>query len=90
MRKEVRQLFEQHEKGEISLDVFKHKLIALAYEWADKGIWEKESVENVFIPDYIEPQFEAYRNGQTYLLSTTSSGSLLQQFYMAIEYSEEN
>lgn len=88
MKKQVFDLFRKHEKGEICLKEFKHRLIVLAYDWEDKGIIEQ--VEQILIPEYIEPQFEAYQNGDKYLLSTTSSGSLLQQFYMAIEYSEEN
>lgn len=81
----ARELFNQFNQSEISLSEFKDQLIKLTYDITDAGIWEKGHCEEFFIPDYIEAQFESYQNGQKYLLSRHSSGSLLQQFEMGLE-----
>lgn len=72
----AKQLFKKFENGAIEINLFKEKLIALALEMTDFDV-------NILIEDYIKPQFAAYienPNRNSYLLSTASSGSLLQQF----------
>lgn len=82
---EARRLFARFQEGEISLKEFKSRLIVLSYDIAEIGVWDRKMVEEFFVPGYIDNQFERFSEGAEYLLSTTSSGSLLQQFEMAYE-----
>lgn len=88
LKAKAKELFVRFNEGKYSLNEFKHRLICLSYDIAALEIWDAVSVEEYFIPEYIERQCELYAEGSRYLLSVNSSGSLLQQFYMALEVEE--
>lgn len=76
-------IMERYKNSEASLDVTVLELVAIAraqdhildYSTGYHGFFDKEMFE-----EHVRSNIEAYNNGDTYMLSYASSGSLLRQF----------
>ena len=85
----VRSNFKMLNEDRMDVEELEARLKVASFEMVEIGVWEKDMVVSTFIPDYIESQVAKYKQGETYLLSYYSSGSLLQQFEMAYDYLTE-
>lgn len=77
----VRVAFRRFNDGKIDIEELDTRLRVATHELVKTAVWSKEEALS-FISEYIEDQIERYKEGETYLLSFTSSGSLLQQYEM--------
>jgi len=72
-------LFALFNSNKINIATFQKCLITLCTEFVESGYWNKKTVIEEFIP-CLNEHFEDYQLGTLYLLSSTSEGSLLQNF----------